>query len=279
MPENENYKSESEKFSQTVDQAKQSAADDARTQRQALDDQAKQEVSAESDDVDMDFESWFNDASAAAGEQVKETTGKSPDEYTDDTGSVSAEDLGIEDEDWAESPETEKESQEYDTQLNEEESLFDSLNAEVSDDTDTAEEETSSEDSQLDTPVRVAPVNGHFNVLTMGSDYFDRLIAVLVDRREAYVLAAKEYEQQNKDDPEALKQNMYAESAQICADLYTITMASAMRFTDVSGTDAVALTVQDEDMSNLLLIILAATYDPKAEADKNYAADLREYQV
>lgn len=253
---------------------------DAKEQRTALDSQAEQEVAEDlkqnppettDDGTDAEFESWFADASQEAAQNVQQATGKSPDEYPDDEGAVDLSDLGLEDD-----------IKEFDLDDNLEPGpgIDDYLNAQYDSIEETDGTEDSEEESVPDAPVPQAepsaqpaeppetiPVNGHFNVVSIGADYFNRLISVLTDRREAYT-------QQAKEDPT----QGYAQAASVCADLIQVIMSSALRFTDTLGNPSVALTIQDEDMNNILVLILAATYDSRME-DQDYASQLMSYTM
>lgn len=289
MPYDFDGKSEAQRRAEQLNQAQEDAAQEAKQQRDSLDAQAEQDAAADltknppettEDGTDAEFESWFASASAEAAEQVKKATGKSPDQYTGSEGAISEADLGLEDGDLKDSEETEENDVDLSDladaiehpvdepeETSEESEEFD-LEAELSPKADP--EESSSTEEAADT---VVPVNGHFNVISVGADYYNRLIAVLADRRGAYQHVLEEAKDKTSSEAQ-----MYQTASDVCDELLQVITASALRFTDNLGNPSAALTIQDEDMNNILVILLAATYDPEHE-DEDYYSQLRQYGV
>lgn len=236
------FENEAQQREAQMNAAVQESVEDMKAQHEALDAQADAEVQKEladnppaktEDSTDAEFEQWFADASEEAAANVEEATGKKPDQYSNHLGAVSDADLGLDGKDT--SP------------------------------TSAPAEKPAETTASADEDAEIVPVNGHFNVVSIGADYFNRLIAILTDRRNAY-----------QNEFQKTKEASYEQAGNICDELLQVIMPSALRFTDTAGNPSVALTVQDEDMNNLLVLLLAATYDPNVE-DEDYASQLRGY--
>lgn len=234
------FENEAQQREAQMNAAVQESVADTKAQHEALDAQADAEVQKElaenppaktEDGTDAEFEQWFASASEEAAANVEEATGKTPDQYSNHLGAVSDADLGLDGKDTAPT---------------------------------SAEKTTASADSANE-DAEIVPVNGHFNVVSIGAEYFNRLIAVLMDRRNAY-----------QNEFRKTQEAGYEQAGNVCNELLQVIMPSALRFTDTAGNPSVALTVQDEDMNNLLVILLAATYDPNVE-DEDFASQLRGY--
>lgn len=107
------------------------------------------------------------------------------------------------------------------------------------------------------------PIDGHFNVLSFHGDYYNRLISILASQMANYNNAGLQYPSE-----------YYSEAAVVCQDLIRVISNSAVRFEDVQKQPMVALTIKDEDLRNLFIVLLAESYK-EGISDEDYYSNVR----
>ena len=75
-------------------------------------------------------------------------------------------------------------------------------------------------------------------------------------------------------DPNLPNHAIFLQASQICQDLIESITVSAMRYSNIQGDKCIALTVQDDDLPNLLTMLLSDTYT-EGTKDPDYASQIR----